>query len=222
MLAYAANRPVAGKRQSSPNALLLVISAHVAAVALLMSAKMDLPQARDFGRTVVDLIKTPPPPPPPTPPVTHPDPQPAPLVTHMRTEVPLPPITNPPVDTSGPIVDPGPNVSGGGTALTPELRPPLATPIRHDPRLLTPPSELKPPYPASKLLTEEEATLRLRLTIDERGRVTAVDPVGRADSVFLQAAQRYLIAHWRYQPATEDGRAIASSTVIMLRFQLDA
>jgi periplasmic protein TonB len=93
--------------------------------------------------------------------------------------------------------------------------------VHRDPRLLTPASELRPPYPQSKLLSEEEATLRLKLTISDSGRVIAVDPLGAADRDFLDAARRYLIAHWRYQPASEDGRAVASSTVITLRFQLD-
>jgi protein TonB len=82
-------------------------------------------------------------------------------------------------------------------------------------------SELKPPYPASKLASEEEATLKLRLTIDDRGHVVAVEPVGYSDREFLDAARRYIIAHWRYDPATEDGRPIATTTVITLRFQLD-
>lgn len=220
MLAYAANRPVAGKSQSSPNALLVVISVHVALLAIVMSAKMDLP--RIVSRPPIDIFWVPPP----KAPVPLPPPRPAP---HPRTQtldqppvhVPLPPQTQPTLDP-GPTttIDPGP-IAGAGTNTITEVPRPVLTPIRHDPRLLTPLSELKPPYPASKLLTEEEATLRLRLTIDEHGRVTAVDPVGRADGVFLQAAQRYLIAHWRYQPATEDGRAVASSTVITLRFQLD-
>jgi len=51
--------------------------------------------------------------------------------------------------------------------------------------------------------------------------VVAVDPVGRADPVFLAAARRHLIKNWRYRPASEDGRAIGSSLVITLRFQLD-
>jgi hypothetical protein len=51
--------------------------------------------------------------------------------------------------------------------------------------------------------------------------VIAVDPVGRADRVFLEAARRYLIAHWRYQPASEDGRSVASSITVTLRFELD-
>jgi protein TonB len=80
---------------------------------------------------------------------------------------------------------------------------------------------MRPPYPPSKIRSEEEALLTLRLSIDPRGRVVAVEPLGRTDPAFLAAARRHLIAHWRYSPATEDGRAIASSTVITLRFQLD-
>ena len=49
----------------------------------------------------------------------------------------------------------------------------------------------------------------------------AVEPVGRADAVFLAAARRHLLAHWRFKPASDDGRAVASTTVITLRFQLD-
>jgi protein TonB len=93
--------------------------------------------------------------------------------------------------------------------------------VHHDARLLTSPADLKPPYPESKVLSGEEATLHLRLTISDTGRVTAVDSVGPADRVFLDAARRYLVAHWRYQPATEDGRPVSSSIVINLRFLLD-
>jgi protein TonB len=67
----------------------------------------------------------------------------------------------------------------------------------------------------------EEATLKLRLSIDERGRVIAVDPVGAADPLFLAAARKHLMARWRYQPATEDGRPVATTTTISLRFELE-
>ena len=43
MLAYAANRPAIAERRSAPNAMLAIIAIHVAGVAALMSAKMDLP-----------------------------------------------------------------------------------------------------------------------------------------------------------------------------------
>jgi protein TonB len=98
---------------------------------------------------------------------------------------------------------------------------PRPAPVHLGPQLATPPAELRPPYPQAKLLSEEEAELRLRLTIDERGRVVAVDPVGRADPVFLAAARRHLLAHWRFRPASVDGRAVSSTTTITLKFQLD-
>jgi protein TonB len=217
MLAYAASRPKIGARHSSPNALLIVISVHVAALAVLMSAKMDFPIHPSEPPTVVTFV-----PPDPTPPA---DPQVKPKQPTQQTFT--RPDTTVVIPLPDPLVaDPTPQVpiidSWPGQSVDPPPRPnPQPLVVRTGARLLTPSSELKPPYPPSKLLAEEEATLRLRLTIDERGRVVAVDPVGRADSAFLDAARRYLIAHWRYRPASDGGRAIASSEVITLRFQLD-
>jgi protein TonB len=59
------------------------------------------------------------------------------------------------------------------------------------------------------------------LTIDPRGRVIAVDPVGAADPSFLAAARRHILKAWRYKPATEDGIAVPSTTVISLSFRLE-
>src|SRR6478672_370933 len=64
MLAYAANRPVAGKRPSSPQAMLLIVSAHVALIALAMSAKMELSHRPKAPDTTIYFPKTLPPPPP--------------------------------------------------------------------------------------------------------------------------------------------------------------
>jgi protein TonB len=221
MLAYAANRPVPGKRQSSPNALLVVISVHVALLAVVMSAKMDLPGRLHPGPRLID-IPIAPPAPPPSDSTAKPRPQQVDTwIDHPTTKVPTKPVEDQQVDTGGTTIETG-SAGGTGTDVFQEIPKIVPTPIHHDARLLTPASELKPPYPPSKLLSEEEAVLRLRLTIDENGRVVAVDPAGPADATFLNAARRYLIAHWRYQPATEDGRAITSSMVITLRFQLDA
>lgn len=220
MLAYAANRPLPGKRQSSPNALLLIVSAHVALLAAVMSAKMEMtPKAPPAPPLISVPLQTPPPPP------NHPHPkQPQPRnqwIDRVQSQLPIPRPDPTPIDARGTTIDPGPIV-GGGIGETPQPpRPIQIAPLRHDPRLLTPLSELKPPYPASKLASEEEAMLKLRLTIDEHGRVVSVDPVGFADREFLEAARRYMIAHWRYEPATEDGRPITSTTVVSLRFRLD-
>ncbi|MBA3669869.1 MAG: hypothetical protein H0W71_07390 [Sphingomonas sp.] len=73
--------------------------------------------------------------------------------------------------------------------------------LNSGPVLITPAGELRPPYPRSKLLLEEEASLTLKLSIDSLGRVVAIKPVGRADRIFLDAARRHLIAHWQYRPA---------------------
>jgi protein TonB len=221
MLDYAASRRQVATRPSSPHAMLVIISVHVALLALVMSAKMDLP-ARILNKPItVDFPRQPPPPPPNIDtPRSPPQPRPS-LIDRPKPVQPLRVPTQATVEP-GPPANPMP-IGTGGSSSIPFIPQPLTTkPIRHDALLLTPSTELKPPYPASKLASEEEATLRLRLTIDEHGRVVAVDPVGPADRVFLDSARRYLIAHWRYEPATEDGRPVISSLTVTLRFELDS
>jgi protein TonB len=222
MLAYAASRPAPIERRPSPNAMLGIIAVHVAALAVLMSAKMDLPIPIPRPPTHVFWVDPPKDPPPPKPIQTPSPPQPT--QTTFSNPEPLRPMPLPqdPLVATGPIAaNPGPVVTGGSAAIIPLIRPQPRYPVKLGAQLATPASELKPPYPASKLLSEEEAVLRLKLTIDERGRVVAVEPVGRADPAFVSAARRHLIAHWRYRPASEDGRPTPSTEVITLRFQLD-
>lgn len=216
MLAYAANRSIPGKRPSSPSAMLLIISAHVALIALAMSARMEIERRHKPDGPTIYIPPAPPPPPPIGTTIKRTAPPRDDQVTHTKPTTDLPPAGGQALGTDSQPNNGETALGGGGF---PYIQPPI--PVRHEARLLTAADQLKPPYPESKLLGGEEATLQLRLTISDSGRVTAVDPVGKADRVFLEAARRYLIAHWRYQPATGDGRAIASSVVISLRFQLD-
>jgi protein TonB len=220
MLAYAASRPAPVERRPHPNAMLAIIAGHVAVVALVMSAKMDLPQIIKGHPTEIFWVPKPKIPPPNPRSTDQP---------HQRTQdrtvdqvdqrVDVLPLTGATFEQGPPKgVDPG--VLTGGTNVITEL-PRTHVPVTLEALLMTPASMLKPPYPESKILTGEEATLKLRLTIDESGRVIAVDPVGRADPVFLAAARKHLIANWRYRPASEDGRAVRTSMVITLRFRLD-
>ena len=63
MLAYAANRPRIAARRPSPNSMLFIASAHVVAIAALMSAKMDLPaMIFDPPIKIIDLPAPPAPP----------------------------------------------------------------------------------------------------------------------------------------------------------------
>jgi periplasmic protein TonB len=221
MLAYAASRPQIASRRPSPNAMLAIIAGHVALIALVMSAKMEIERNRPPPPLIIDTIPVPKPPPPEATVPNNPRPQPLPTtLTQPDPVLPLPLPQDPVVPTGPTTPGPGPIAMGGGTGI-PQLPPVTHNPVKLGPRLATPSSELKPPYPASKIASEEEAVLRLRLTIDANGRVVAVDSVGPADRAFLDAARRHLIAHWRYKPASEGGRAIASSTVITLRFELD-
>lgn len=219
MLAYAASRPRIGARQSSPNAMLLVICAHIIVIALVMSAKMTMPPHKLGPPTALIRVRLQPPPPPQPVKSSRPD-QPRTLVY----PTPQPEVVSPsaePTRLDQPIAGAGGSLVG--EIVIPDLPPlpPQPLPTSSAAELLTPVSDLKPPYPEAKLLTGEEATLTLRLLIDDHGRVMAVDPVGAADPVFFAAARKHLLAHWRYKPAMKDGRAVGSTIVIKLRFELD-
>ena len=221
MLAYAASHPTPVERRPHPNTMLAIIALHVGVAALVTSAKMDLP-GRILHRPET-LINIPVPKDPP------PSPQSQPRSNSVPHAVSDPTIDHPPVQVATPShptdgIETGPPVGPTvlvGTATSINIPPPIHNIVKLGPTLITSAEDLKPPYPASKLLTEEEAALQLRLTIDANGRVVGVDPVGRADPVFLSAARRWLLAHWRYRPATEDGRGVTATEVITLRFQLD-
>ncbi|WP_265587495.1 energy transducer TonB [Sphingomicrobium arenosum] len=222
MLAYAPREQQ--KRQALP--LALIAAAHVGAVALFMTLNPGMVGSVKERITEVTFLPKDPPPPPPlvepveTPPTPAPLPQ-TPALTVPEPLVPLPPTSPLPSPTHldpAPVIDPipaprvGPSLPTSGTAIVPPLI--GAT-------LLTSGADLQPPYPARKIRDGEEAVLQLRLSIDARGRVTAVEPVGNADRDFLRAAERHLKRVWRYAPATKAGEAVASTTVITLRFVLE-
>ncbi len=228
MLAYATHRRPG--RRLSPTALTLIIGGHAIALALLVTAKMDV--SGPAKQPPTEWVDVPLPPAPP-----EPEPKP---IEQPRTESPPAPnsfIDRPPPTVSlpalGPAVEMGPPIASTvpdiGPALETPLRssipdpvpPPPAEPVRVAARALTPPDLLRPPYPDSKRRGEEEAVLRLRLSIDERGRVSSVEPIGAADPAFLASARSHLQRHWRYRPATEDGRPVTSTLIITLRFELE-
>jgi protein TonB len=200
---------------------MLIVGGHAVLIAAVMTAKMDLPIKIIDPGTVIQFIPepvTPPPPPAPPEPVT-PQTQPASSpVDRVPAIVPTPQPSGTEFDPNPGPINTGP-VVGTGIEPGPVIAVP-SPPVRVAARFVTPERYIKPPYPTDKQRLEEEATLRLKLFIDERGRVTSVEPVGKVDRSFFEAARRHLIANWRYKPATEDGRPVASSTVITLSFRL--
>jgi protein TonB len=202
----------------------LIFGAHALLLGAVMTARMDLPGKVQPTITKVDLIEAPKPPPPPDqPPPPEPKPQPRNSgIDQMPRIVPIPQPDAPQLDrTPIPLPPPLPSDPIGNATDPLPIKQPASAPLRVGPRFATPADLVRPPYPDEKRRLEEEAVLQLRLSIDERGRVVAVEPVGAADPAFLGAARKHLIAYWRYKPATEDGRPIAASTVVTLRFELE-
>ena len=224
MLAYAAHRR--SRRQAHPATLALIVGAHAVALGLLITARMAPEMFEKDPPLVIQPIPLPDDPPPPK---VEPQPAPTPPISSLD----LPPRTvTLPLDT-GPLVVPGPTPPTDspviGSSPEPVIVPvpqPVPVPkplpaISSKPQLLTSGDRLKPPYPEAKRRLEEEATLRLRLSIDERGRVIAVDPVGAADPAFLASARNHLIRAWRYKPAIADGKSVPTTLTITLSFRLE-
>ena len=222
MPVYASTSGFAGHRRH-PRALMLIVGGHAILIAAVMTARMDLPRKVFDPPIVIEPIPIPKPapepevPPPPAkaeaPPVSTP--------FTPNSVVPIPDLDDSAVDTSPvPIPSPGPIAGSNPIPSLPIVPAPIVE--RTGPRFATPDHLLRPPYPDDKRRLEEEGTLRLRLTIDERGRVVAVEPVGSVDRSFFESARKHLLAKWRYKPATEDGRPVRSSTVITLRFELES
>ena len=219
MLAYAP-RPTA--RSGSPRTLLLVAAGHVVALALVLTARSEFVGTAPPDPTDVVFVEPIKPPPLPNPDPTPPRPSSQFTIDRPPVIIPTPGPTSEPLADGPPLADFDPAI---GNAVEPQpLVPELPTPpmiVRKAARFITPADQVRPPYPAAKQRLEEEASLRLSLAIDARGRVTAVTPVGAADPTFLAAAQRHSLRHWRYQPASAGGAAIASRIVVTLTFTLE-
>lgn len=223
MLAYAAHRRT--RRHLSPPTLIGIVAVHAAAITILALAKTEIVRIPPVITEVFPVTPEKDPPPEPVPP--RPVPQavePTPPTSHIETVKPIVdsnPQPTVPVDTGPSTVDVSPRI---GPSIDPVPQPvPQPTPVAQptSPVLLTSGDALRPPYPEEKRRLEEEAVLRLRLAIDPRGRVTAVDPIGGADPLFLASARNHLLRAWRYRPATEAGQPVATSIVVTLRFRLD-
>ena len=205
MLAYAANTPKAAGRAGSPQALALILLGHAAVISAVADGQA---RARRVAAVRTDG------------PDRYPGPAATAAIRDRGQTAAREPVTQQTfIDQERPIVDMGQTTSIAldtgpslqdietviGSGPTTVIDPPEADPVRIGPRLATNENALKPPYPLDMRRAEQEATLRLKLTIDPRGRVIAVDPVGPANPTFLEAARRHILKAWRYKPATEDG-----------------
>ena len=78
-----------------------------------------------------------------------------------------------------------------------------------------------PPYPPIARRLGAEGKVTLRLTVSAEGKVTAADIVtssGRDD--MDQSAQQWILAHWAYKPALDNGVPTVSQTLATVVFSL--
>lgn len=83
-------------------------------------------------------------------------------------------------------------------------------------------SELQPPYPASEQRAENEGSVTVRILIGTDGRVKSVEKVRGASDAFFRATEQQALRHWRFKPATVDGRPVESRKVMTVHFRLMA
>jgi len=78
-----------------------------------------------------------------------------------------------------------------------------------------------PPYPPAARQVNAEGKVTLRLTVSTEGKVTAAEIVsssGRDD--MDQAAQQWIMAHWAYKPALDNGVTVISHVLATVNFSL--
>lgn len=143
---------------------------------------------------------------------------------------PPPPVAPPPVVVPPTIVDIPLEVvtPPASTAITPTVPPVASLPVpaasapsARVPARAIAATHTTPEYPPVSRRLAEQGTLRLKLTIDERGVVR--DAVLITSSGFARldmAAVDWVKMHWRYQPASEAGHSVPSYAEAVVTFRL--
>lgn len=155
----------------------------------------------------------------------------APIPTDPEIPVPPPQTFDPP-----PVAPPiAPEVVLTYVPPTPPTAISLPPPQPLPPREVTPPpppvvftparaiaaTHTIPEYPPLSRRLGEKGTLRLKLTLDEKGTVTMATVVNSSGFPRLdEAAVNWIKSHWRYAPAMQGSRPVASTTDAIVEFRL--
>jgi protein TonB len=207
----------------SPMGLGLVIAMHIAALGALALVK-----GPEFFQppTPLDIFDVPIPPEPkadaePPPPRDEPRPQLPPVLD--RTPPVVPPINDNFADSRDATPDIPSLEDGAGTAFVADRvelpPPPVRLEAQWDSRFA---AERQPPYPSSEQRAERDGTVRVELTIGADGRVKAIHRLRATSEAFWRATERHALAHWRFRPATLDGRPVESTKVMNIYFRIEA
>ena len=118
----------------------------------------------------------------------------------------VPPPTN--VPAQGPVADGSQQNALPASALAPG-RVPVAI------------SKPAPSYPSDALRNGETGKVVVRIEVGADGEPTAVSVVSRSGSRSLDRAAMQAAKRWRFRPAQENGRAVASAVEVPMAFALD-
>lgn len=78
-----------------------------------------------------------------------------------------------------------------------------------------------PPYPVEARSAAHQGTVLLRMTVSPQGDVVAADVITSSGYPELdQTAVNWVIAHWKYKPAIQNGVPVTSQTQAAVKFDL--
>lgn len=204
----------------SPGALAAALALNGGVVALLVAIPAATVIVQRTPSTPTRWIKLDPPPPPVPEPVTS---APKPHAPHkaVKTISSQPTAVDPLISLGGTstfTAEDFPSVMIPDPGLQQQQHVPLLVAAKPDPRYA---DAFRPDYPPALRRAGLEGSVTVRVTIDERGRVTAVALVRATDPVFFEETQRQALKAWRFKPATRDGVAVATEQVMTVHFRLE-
>lgn len=158
---------------------------------------------------------------------------------------PLPPVVTPPLATVTPNVERPRPITPTVPVVSPNVDVPVIVDVAGIPTMDTieihvepsvaPPSTAvgaapmqleyahapPPPYPREHLRNGDEGVVLLQVLVDVDGRPLQVDIAeGSGHRGLDRAAQRHVLANWRFQPAMRDGQAVQAIGLVPIEFSL--
>jgi protein TonB len=134
----------------------------------------------------------------------------------LQPEIPIPP-KQPKVDVT--VEDHGPAIDRPDRWIGPRIIPPVGPTL---PVRALAATHTIPAYPPLAIRLAHEGTTRLKIIVDEQGNVVSADVLQSSAHPELDAAAvAWVKAHWRYQPAMQDGHAVSATTEAVVTFRLD-
>ena len=105
--------------------------------------------------------------------------------------------------------------------VPPRVVPPPTPPVVFTPARAIAASHTIPEYPFISRRLREQGTLRLKLTIDEKGSVIGAVLVNSSGFQRLdEAAVNWVKSHWRYTPAMQGTKPVSSTADAIVEFRL--